>query len=156
VLGVGGVTAAGLGVFETGGDSASTADSSAEGADDGAGAGAGGSAEDGGAAESAPGTADSLPQVRADTFAADVAGLLSADPALAPPGKRDALRQVPDNELSATCPGPPVPAGVRATVVRLDAEPAVLLVHPVRGAGRLVEAWSCDGRGRLASTTLTR
>jgi hypothetical protein len=40
--------------------------------------------------------------------------------------------------------------------VRLDDRLAVLLVHAPREGRRLVEAWTCDGGRRLASTTLRR
>ena len=38
--------------------------------------------------------------------------------------------------------------------VLVSGKPAVLVVHPSRDGTRLVEAWACDGRHRLASTTV--
>jgi hypothetical protein len=56
---------------------------------------------------------------------------------------------------SVACSGPPVTDGSTVTLVKLDAAPAALVVHPARKGRSLVEAWSCDGTRRLASTTVT-
>ena len=56
--------------------------------------------------------------------------------------------------LRAGCPGPHVRDGSQVSAVLVDGAPAVLVVHPPKAGGRLVEAWSCDGAHRLASATL--
>ena len=56
--------------------------------------------------------------------------------------------------VPATCPGPAVTDGSSLSLVSLDGKPAALVVHPPRKGKRLVEAWSCDGTHRLASTTV--
>jgi hypothetical protein len=52
-----------------------------------------------------------------------------------------------------SCAGPALP-GTRSIPIILDGHPAALVVHPVSAGRELVEAWSCDGTERLASTTL--
>lgn len=54
-----------------------------------------------------------------------------------------------------TCAGPGL-AGTRTTTVLLDGRPAALVMHPVRAGEQRVDAWSCDGSKRLASTTVRR
>jgi hypothetical protein len=99
------------------------------------------------------------PVLRAATFPQDVRALLVHTPSLrsptrlhgelsgTSPGKAPA-------SLSLACSGPPVKDGSNVTLVRLDATPAALVVHPARKGRSLVEAWSCDGTRRLASTTV--
>lgn len=55
----------------------------------------------------------------------------------------------------APCDGPADPAGT-ATQITLDGKPAVLVVGPIKDGKQLVQAWSCDGSGPLASATVTR
>lgn len=54
-----------------------------------------------------------------------------------------------------TCAGPGL-AGTRTTTVLLDGRPAALVMHPVSAGEQRVDAWSCDGSRRLASTTVRR
>ena len=131
VLGVGGVTATGLGAFE----SSREADSSA-----------------GGAAEQSDSRAPGgTPAIASASFADDVAALLESPARLRPEARKEA-----GDTTSSTCPGPAATDAASRRSVLLDGERAVLLVHPPRSGGRLVEAWTCDGERRLAATTVTR
>ena len=105
-------------------------------------------------AEIAP---QSAPDLSAATFARDVRGLLVQTPALRAPAplEPDSAPPVPaPTATPATCPGPAVSDGSSLSLVSLDGKPAALVVHPPRKGKRLVEAWSCDGTHRLASTTV--
>ncbi len=140
VLGVGGVAVSNLGLLDdSGGTSAgSTADS------------AGGEAGVEQAPEALP-----APALSSTSFAADATALLRRTPALAaPPGAAARERSralLPPPE----CPGPEQPRAATRTLVRLDGEPAVLLVRPERAGRRLVQAWTCDGARTLASARLS-
>ncbi len=113
----------------------------------------------------APGAAAGLAVVHAEAFAQDVSALLSGGDALSTPERRaraglpstsddakagpgDALRELAD------CPGPPFDDGAVTNVVQYDGSIAALVVHPVSGGQRLVEAWTCQGDTRLASATV--
>ena len=133
VLGAGGVAATSLGAF----DSSRQADSGASGGV--------------GAASDAKELAE-VPTLASASFARDVDVLLQGSPTLLRP---DARQEAGDTAASS-CPGPSGRADAERRDIRLDGDPAVLLVHPRRSTGRLVEAWTCDGERRLASTTLGR
>jgi len=71
------------------------------------------------------------------------------------PNSRDkALPAAPGVLPSRDCQGPEVTDGAAARQVLYDGRRAVLLVHPERGGRLLVDAWSCDGDRRLASTKI--
>jgi hypothetical protein len=103
---------------------------------------------------------ESAPVLHAATFPRDVRALLVDTPSLRSPARvhgelsssSSASGSVPTSR--SACPGPPVTDGSTVTLVKLDAAPAALVVHPARKGRGLVEAWSCDGTHRLASTTV--
>lgn len=87
-----------------------------------------------------------LPRLSSAAFARGVTRLV---------GSRSYLRLPAAADTAApACTGPSVTDGATVTPVSLDAAPAALVVHPGKGGKRLVEAWSCDGTRRLASTTI--
>jgi hypothetical protein len=103
------------------------------------------------------------PDLHAATFARDVRTYLLHTPTLRVPAPLKQQSQGEDSSSSsgstptsptAACVGPRITDGSNLTVVTLDAAPAVLVVHPVKHGERLVEAWSCGGHRRLASTTV--
>lgn len=173
VVGLGGVTAANLGVLG-GGSSSDTASSSD----------AGGSTADQPEAQSKPGSAleptpaqprklaaggdaaedralegATLPAVSSAAFSADVANLLRRSAVAATPElrQRGYTDQSPADGLAAiACPGPVITDGAVPTPVRYDGRPALLVVHPEQDGTRLVEAWSCAGDLRLRAATLGR
>ncbi len=115
--------------------------------------------------EQAPSTSalGAVPDLHADTFARDVRAFLLTTPALrvpAPPKQQSpgahssSSSGAAPTSPPAACAGPVVTDGASRTVVTVDGTPAALVVHPVRHGARLVEAWTCDGRRRLASTTV--
>jgi hypothetical protein len=102
---------------------------------------------------------ESTPALRAATFPRDVRALLIHTPSLRFPARpHGELSSKPSEKaptsLSLACSGPPVTDGSHVTLVKLDSAPAALVVHPARKGRSLVEAWSCDGTRRLASTTV--
>ena len=157
VLGLGALTATNLGRHH---DSATSAD-----------AGAGTAKAEKVPSASSPGTVDSYGttagrravDLHVATFTRDVRALLVRAPALRAPArvqgqsdgqpKGQSSAQAPTSS-SVPCPGPTDTDASSTTVVRLDAAPAALVVHPAGNGKRLVEAWSCDGSRRLASTTI--
>ncbi len=173
VVGLGGITAANLGVFG-GGSSSDTASSSD----------AGGSTADqpeaqsrpesaleptpaqprklaagGDAAEDRALEAATLPAVSSAAFSTDVTNLLRRSAVAATPElrQRGSTGQAPVDGLTTTaCPGPVITDGAVPTPVRYDGRPAVLVVHPEQDGTRLVEAWSCAGDLRLRTATLGR
>jgi hypothetical protein len=173
-LGAGGVAAANLGVF--GGDSEMTADS-AGGASAKSDAGSGpDTAAPETARESQPPPSDTsaeggdagtgIPQISAASFAADVTTLLRTRTSLLTPERRaagDSGGSATENQdgtppatglKSGGCPGPETTDGAVPNLIRYDGQPAVLVVHPESEVGRLVEAWTCAGDRRLATTTV--
>jgi hypothetical protein len=153
VLGVGGVTAASVGLL--GGDSPTGANGSADRAvtqgQDGAGGRAESDSGSGTAAEpSAPldTAATGGAVLSASTFAADVEAFLRDQAGQGqPPETSGSLR-------SSGCPGPTITDGAVPSRVTYDGRPAVLVIHPLRDGRRLVEAWTCTGDRTLDSTTL--
>ena len=133
VLGGGGVVASSLGAFDQTGQADSATSGSA-------------------AAERDTSALAETPSLASGAFGREVAALLEESPA---PLRPDARQEAGDSAASA-CAGPGGRAGADRRAVRLDGEPAVLLVHPRRGDRRLVEAWTCDGARRLAATTVSR
>ena len=123
--------------------------------------------------ESAPGDTaaeqkaarDGLPRLQTASFTRDVQTLLRQQPALRAPAQsqeRGGAAGTPSPtspsqapSADAACAGPSVTDGSTVTVARLDATTAAIVVHPAEDGKRLVEAWSCDGSRRLASTTVT-
>lgn len=107
---------------------------------------------------------DDLPRLQAASFPRDVQVLLSQRPALRGPAaaqERGDLAESPTPaspeqapSADAACPGPTVANGATVTLALLDSTPVALVVRPPEGGKRLVEAWSCDGSRRLASTTV--
>jgi hypothetical protein len=153
VLGLGGLTAADLSHSDHSSSSTATSSGSSGGAESQP---LSGSAT----TKAAPG----LPQLRVAGFARDVRSLLGRSPSLRARarvyGEKDdsAGTPAPANAsgaaAGAACAGPPLTDGATSTPVSLDSKPAALVVHPTTGGKRLVEAWSCDGTHRLASTTV--
>lgn len=87
-----------------------------------------------------------LPRLSSAGFARGVTRLV---------GSRSYLRLPAAADTAApACTGPSVTDDATVTPVSLDAAPAALVVHPGEAGKRLVEAWSCDGTRRLASTTI--
>jgi hypothetical protein len=161
VLGVAGVTAAHLGLFD-GSSPAGKSDSTAGGSTTSApsqpsttrSSGAGGHGEN---RQSFGGTLR-LPQIAAASFAADVGRLLEQGSALATPEHPTpaGAKRPPAKALEESgCRGPVVTDGAVPNLVQYDGRPAVLVVHPDRDGHRLVEAWDCSGEHRLAGATLT-
>jgi hypothetical protein len=171
VLGAGGVAAANLGVF--GGDSPIGADSA------GGAKSAPESAADSDGATEAPTPADSssreglagavaAPRVRAKSFASDVTALLRASTQVVTPERRSPSADAgsggtPDPPTTTggqalkagACAGPKTTDGAVPNPIRYDGQLAVLVVHPERDGGRLVQAWTCAGDRLLASTTVS-
>ena len=56
---------------------------------------------------------------------------------------------------SKNCPGPENTDGGVPNLVRYDGRLAVVVVHPEQDGRRLVEAWACGGKNKLASSTIT-
>jgi hypothetical protein len=103
----------------------------------------------------AAGDAADEPRLSSATFARDVTALLGRRPALrtsAAAASAGARTRAPTPLVG--CPGPDVTDGAAVTEAVLDSSPVVLVVHPPAAGRRLVEAWSCDGAHRLASTTV--
>jgi hypothetical protein len=150
VLGLGALTATNLGRHH---DSATSAD-----------AGAGTAKAEQVPSASSPGTFDSsgtavgrrAVDLHAATFTRDVRALLVRTPALRAPARvhGQLSAQSPTPTSGSVCAGPSTTDGSSTTVVRLDAAPAALVVHPAGKGKQLIEAWSCDGTRRLASTTI--
>lgn len=138
VLGAGGVAATGLGAFDSSGQH------------DSATSGAAGAESD--TSESDTKALAEAPSLASASFPRDVAALLAGSPDLLRPD----ARQEAGDTTALSCPGPTVRDDVERRDIRLDGDPAALLVHPLHSDGRLVEAWTCDGERRLASTTLSR
>lgn len=170
VVGLGGVTAANLGVFG-GGSSSDKAASSDAGGSTAARSGPESAQEptpaqprESQAAKDSAAGADGraldavkLPSVRAAAFASDVTTLLGTPGAVGTP--EEAETSGPDKDpirglKAITCPGPVVTDGSVNTPVRYDGRLAALVVHPEQDGARLVEAWTCAGDRRLTVTTL--
>lgn len=179
VLGAGGVAAANLGVFS--GDSPMSADSADSAGGSSAEKSVPETAgSDTGATSDSPTPSDSsgregvasavaVPRVSAKSFASDVAALLQAHTSLVTPERRsasadsgsgsthdqDAAPEGPAQALKARdCAGPKITDGAVPNPIRYDGGLAVLVVHPERDGGQLVEAWTCDGDRLLAGTTV--
>jgi hypothetical protein len=174
VLGAGGVAAANLGVFS--GDSPMSADSAESAGDSSAEKSVPETAgSDTGATSDSPTPSDSsgregvasavaVPRVSAKSFASDVTALLRARTSLVTPERRsgsgstqdqDAAPEGPARALEARdCAGPKITDGAVPNPIRYDGGLAVLVVHPERDGGQLVEAWTCDGDRLLAGTTV--
>ncbi len=161
VLGLGGITVANLG-HPGSDDSATSSD-----------AGGGTALQEQAPAESGSKGGDTAVIMAAGNlssarFADGVRSVLREYPDLRPPSRLSARSEdsvprvtpgasppvMPSQNFKAVCPGPTVSDGSRSAYVDLDGEGAVLVVHPPKGTARLVEAWSCDGTRRLASTTV--
>jgi len=125
-----------------------------------------------------------LPRVSATAFASDVTSLLQRRTATdsaegAPTTGSDAggdtpekapesdqgrskqlttpeeAKQSPGNAFRSTsCPGPRITDGAVPNPIRYDEQLAVLVIHPEKEGGQLVEAWNCAGDRRLARTTI--
>jgi hypothetical protein len=109
---------------------------------------------------SSPGTVDSsgtaggAVDLHAATFTRDVRALMVRAPALRAPARVNGQLSAPSPTSGSVCAGPSTTDGSSTTVVRLDGARVALVVHPAGKGKRLVEAWSCDGTRRLASTTI--
>ena len=109
-----------------------------------------------------------VPSLSSATFARDVRRLLAEGSAngraVPPPATSDnaspdaypetSARPSEAASQDAACPGPDLEQGATSTPVVVDGSLAALVVHPVRDGRRLVEAWSCAGSTRVATTTL--
>jgi hypothetical protein len=174
VLGVGGLAATNLGLFDTDPlvtadgirtDSEAGGESAAEGSPDSA-PGSTPPSAGAGARESQTALAD-LPQVKGSSFARDVTILLRGSllvtpeqpegPETSPDGSADAAtpRRLAESLAPWGCPGPEVRDGAVGNPVRYEGLLAVLVVHPGKDGDRLVEAWSCAGDRKLATATLS-
>ena len=180
VLGVGGLAVANLSGLsqseqqsssDSAGASAPEAESGAESkADAKAGSKAGSDAGSDSGADSSTG-ATQLPALSAASFEGDVSILLQGRASKlasegeaagegegadepAPSNRENLVPGAPGVLPSRACRGPEVTDGAAARQVLYDGRKAVLLVHPERGGRLLVEAWSCDGDQRLASTKI--
>lgn len=182
VLGAGGVAAANLGVFSgdspMSADSADSADSAGGSSAEKSVPETAGS--DTGATADSPTPSDSsgregvasavaVPRVSAKTFASDVTALLRARTSLVTPERlpasagtgsgstqdQDVAPYGPAQALKARdCAGPKITDGAVPNPIRYDGGLAVLVVHPERDGGQLVEAWTCAGDRLLAGTTV--
>jgi hypothetical protein len=124
---------------------------------------------------SAPATAKSplsalkgarLPAFTTARFAAEVAGFdattrqFSSDNGLdaSSPGPTPTAADAPtttEGRSTTSCVGPTL-AGTTSVPILLDGEPAVLVLHEVTDGTQEVDAWSCDGRTELTTTTVSR
>ena len=167
VLGVGSLAVANFGNQAQSGQSSSdsagvSAPEAESGAESKSGSGAGSDSRTG---------ATQLPDLSAASFESDVSILLQGRASMlasegedagkggaagepSPSKRENALPGAPGVLPSRACPGPEVTDGAAARQVRYDGRRAVLLVHPERGGRLLVDAWSCDGDRRLASTKI--
>lgn len=107
---------------------------------------------------SAPSTSASgagAPQLRSSTLVADVQRVLREDVTRTearPAPRRKALTGPPTGTPCAT---PPTGPGERVLAVRLDGEPATLLLGALRGGSRPARVYSCDDLGDpVASATV--
>jgi hypothetical protein len=149
VLGLGGVAT--IHLSRSGGEN-STADSAAGGGSAGS---AGSEAQSPSPLYGANKLAQAVPGLSSSGFAREVAALVGSRPGLRAPAAEDtSSARTASPGADSTCAGPAVTDGARVTPVSLDAAPAALVVHPAKGGKRLVEAWSCGGAHRLASTTI--
>ena len=169
VLGAGGIAAAHLGVFSSGSPTADGAGSSSEKAGSGPAIAGQPSSPGQSLNPEVAGTAASLPQLTAGSFASDVvvllrehAGLVTPEEARQAPTDSSTSRPQarpssrPKSQLATSgCPGPRITDGAVPNPVLYDGQPAVLLVHPERHGRTLVEAWTCPGDRLLAGTTIT-
>ncbi|MEO7352557.1 MAG: hypothetical protein ABIR34_05830 [Marmoricola sp.] len=123
-----------------------------------------------------PQLARSLPRVRSTAFAADVTGLVKRRTGVVAPnpgaesqydqgksgesqdtaGDRAAEQRSPAAALtSLSCPGPHITDGAVPSPIEYDGRVAVLVVHRVSDGKQLVEAWTCKGKRKLDSATIT-
>jgi hypothetical protein len=132
VIGAGGVAATNLGVFDDSGQADSATSGSAP-------------------AEKDTSVLTDVPAIASASFDREVAALLEDGPV---PLRPDARQEGGGD--SAACSGPEGRGEADRRPVQLDGRPAVLLIHPERAGRQLVEAWSCEGDRRLASTRVGR
>ena len=174
------VTAGGVGIAQVAQERSNGSDSTAADAVRGdAGASSGSEAPSAPEAQSgtasAPATAKSplsalkgarLPAFTTARFADEVAGFdattrqfssdngLDASSAGPTPTAADAPTTT-EGRSTTTCVGPTL-AGTTSVPILLDGEPAVLVLHEVTAGTQEVDAWSCDGRTELTTTTVSR
>jgi hypothetical protein len=158
VIGAGGVAVANLGGFGGSNDNAAGSTDSAT-----AGGGSSSSESLGGTESPAPakqpdslsnGLPARLPRVSAASFDTDVTRLLQRRVAAAgdTAAQRKPTQETKQGHLyAASCPGPGAGNGTTTTPVLYDGTRAVLVIHPVQGDQRLVEAWTCGGERVLDS-----
>jgi hypothetical protein len=168
VLGVGGLAVGSSGLFDN--SSQTSGSSSADSAGESAGKAPESSADSSTGSDSSTAAA-ALPELSSSSFPSDVASLLKgrtrvltpqdkgkgkASGEQSPPKSREnAKSAAPGASASEACPGPRPTDGAVPNQVRYDGRRAVLLIHPERAGQQVVEAWSCAGDRRLATTTIT-
>jgi hypothetical protein len=93
-----------------------------------------------------------------DTATLDFAQDESTDQAYGSATRSPALTSSPTpltGSFATLCSTPALP-DTESIQITLDGHRAVLVLHPVTDGTQLIEAWSCDGKSALASTTVTR
>ena len=111
-----------------------------------------------------PAALASMPAFTTARFAEQVAGLDVAD--LISPTAGDTVGRSPTptydgkhpesmGPRTAACTGPAL-LGTATVPILLDGRTAMLVLHPVTAGKQVVDAWSCDGKQRLTTATVTR
>jgi hypothetical protein len=103
----------------------------------------------------APGYLDSTGDFSSPTAPSPADGAPQRTPAAGVPDQLKGLSLLDRALASKACHAPAGEAG-RRVPIRLDGNPAVLVIGPLKDGSRLVRAWSCDGGAVLASAAVDR
>ena len=103
-------------------------------------------------ADSSPDTSDApIPALSSRTLAQDVRDLLAGGPGAYLSPKTDGRRLTsPLHAAGVPCRRPTAPRDARLVDVRLDAEPATLLVGPLKDGSRVARVYSCVNAAPLS------
>ena len=102
--------------------------------------------------DSSPETsAAGVPSLSSRTLAEDVRKVVAAGPGAYPSPRKDGRRFTsPRHSAGVPCSRPAVPPGVRTVDVRLDGEPAILVLRPVKDRIFVARVYSCASASPLS------